>query len=153
MRIYADTSVFGGVFDKEFAEPTKRFFEEINARRFTLVTSAIVEAEIEPAPQKIRDFFTRYEAVAEIVPVTQAALLLQHQYINSSVVTVKSAEDALHVAIATVSQCILIVSWNFKHIVHFDKIPKYNAVNTLNGYGQIGIYSPLEVISYDDNDS
>ena len=37
--------------------------------------------------------------------------------------------------------------------VHFDKIPKYNAVNTLNGYGQIGIYSPLEVISYDDNDS
>ncbi len=57
MRIYADTSVFGGVFDKEFAEPTKNFFAEIDAGRFTLVTSAIVEAEIEPAPEKIRDFF------------------------------------------------------------------------------------------------
>ncbi len=91
--------------------------------------------------------------MAEITQVTQEALLLQQQYINSGVVTLKSSEDALHVAIATVSQCSLIVSWNFKHIVHFDKIPKYNAVDTLNGYGVIGIYSPLEVINYDGEDS
>lgn len=153
MKIYADTSVFWGMFDKEFAEPSKQLFAEIDARNFTLVTSAIVEAEIEPAPEKIRDFFYRYESVAEIVQVTQEALLLQQQYINSGVVTPKSAEDALHVALATVSQCTLIVSWNFKHIVHFDKIPKYNAVNTLNGHDHIGIYSPLEVISYDNDDS
>ena len=80
-------------------------------------------------------------------------LFLQQQYINSGVVTAKSSEDALHVAIATVTQCDLIVSWNFKHIVHFDKIPKYNAVNILNGYGEIGIYSPLEVISYEGDNS
>jgi predicted nucleic acid-binding protein len=153
MRIYADTSVFGGVFDVEFAEPSKRLFEEINAGRFTLVTSAIVEAEIEPAPEKIRQFFYRYETLAEIALVTQETLLLQQQYIKSGVVTPKSFDDALHVAIATVTQCSMIVSWNFKHIVHFDKIPKYNAVNTLNGYGQIGIYSPLEVISYDSDES
>jgi hypothetical protein len=54
------------------------------------------------------------------------------------------------VAVATVSKCDLIVSWNFKHIVHFDKITKYNAVNALHGYGKIGIFSPLEVIDYED---
>ena len=151
MRIYADTSVFGGVFDIEFAEHTKRFFAEIDTGHFTLVTSAIVEAEIEPAPEKVRNFFAHYEAIAEIYQLTQESILLQQQYIKSGIVTSKSAEDALHVAIATVSQCSLIVSWNFKHIVHFDKIPKYNAVNTLNNYGQIGIYSPLEVISYDND--
>lgn len=151
MRIYADTSVFGGVFDAEFAEPTKRLFAEIDLGRFSLVTSAIVEAEIEPAPQRIRDFFSLYEAVAEIAQLTQETILLQQEYIKSGVVTEKSAEDALHVAIATVSRCNLIVSWNFKHIVHFDKIPKYNAVNTLHGYGQIGIFSPQEVISYDES--
>jgi len=153
MKIYADTSVFGGVFDEEFAEPSKQFFAEIDAGRFQLVTSAIIEAEIEPAPEKIREFFSRYAMTSEITQVTKETLLLQQAYINSSVVTPKSAEDALHVALATVSQCTLIVSWNFKHIVHFDKIPKYNAVNTLNGYGQIGIYSPLEVINYDSEDS
>jgi predicted nucleic acid-binding protein len=153
MRIYADTSVFGGVFDEDFSEPTKQFFSEIDAGRFIIVTSAIVEAEIEPAPEKIRDFFAKYMVVAEIVKITQEMLSLRQHYINAGVVTPKSAEDALHVAIATVTQCNLIVSWNFKHIVHFDKIPKYNAVNTLNGYGQIGIYSPLEVINYGNDDS
>ena len=49
----------------------------------------------------------------------------------------RSLADALHVAMATVSECELIVSWNFKDIVHFEKIPKYNAVNVLNGYGRL----------------
>ena len=56
MKVYADTSVFGGVFDEEFSEPTKQFFSEIDAGRFVIVTSAVVESEIEPAPKNIRDF-------------------------------------------------------------------------------------------------
>ena len=149
MKIYADTSVFGGVFDKEFSKPSKQFFDEVDAGRFTLVTSAVVEAEVEPAPDKIRRFFTKYAESATITEISKEALELQLQYIASGVVTEKSLDDALHVAIATVSACDLIVSWNFKHIVHFDRIPKYNAVNVLNGYSQIGRYSPLEVIHYD----
>jgi hypothetical protein len=112
------------------------------------VTSAIVEAEIEPAPARVREFFSVASETARIAMVDQQVLELQDNYIKSGVVTEKSLQDALHVAIATVSECDLIVSWNFKHIVHFDKIPKYNAVNTLNGYKSIGIYSPLEVIKY-----
>jgi hypothetical protein len=54
------------------------------------------------------------------------------------------------VALATVSQASLIVSWNFRHIVNFNKIPMYNAVNTLHGYNRIAIYSPLEVIEDED---
>jgi len=149
MKIYADTSVFGGVFDQEFSEPSKQFFDEVDRGRFTLVTSAIVEAEIEPAPENIRAWFASYAQVADIAIVNQKALALQQSYIKAEVVTDQSLEDALHVAVATVSGCDLIVSWNFKHIVHFDKIPKYNAVNVLNGYGHIGIYSPMEVIDYD----
>lgn len=150
MKIYADTSIFGGVFDKEFSQPSKQFFKEVDEGRFILVTSAIVEAEIEPAPENIRMFFAEYAAKAEIAIPNQAALDLQLSYVHSGVVTKKSLGDALHVAIATVSECDLIVSWNFKHIVHFDKIPKYNAVNVLNGYKHICIHSPLEVIQYDD---
>ena len=146
MKVYADTSVFGGVFDPEFSEPSKKFFNEVDAGRFVLVTSAIVEAEIEPAPENVRMFFTKYAEKADIAIPNQATLELQMGYVNSEVVTEKSLDDALHVATATISGCDLIVSWNFKHIVHFDKIPRYNAVNVLKGYRQIGIYSPLEVI-------
>jgi predicted nucleic acid-binding protein len=150
MKVYADTSVFGGVFDPEFSDPSKQFFNEVDSGRFSLVTSAVVEAEIEPAPENIRLFFAHHAEKADIATPNQAIFELQMEYINSGVVTEKSLDDALHVAIATISGCDLIVSWNFKHIVHFDKIPKYNAVNILKGYRQIGIYSPLEVIQYED---
>ena len=62
------------------------------------------------------------------------------------------ATDALHVALATASGVFMIVSWNFRHIVNFQKIPKYNAVNKLHGYNDIAIYSPLEVIEHEDEE-
>ena len=33
----------------------------------------------------------------------------------------------------------------------FDLAQLYNAVNTLNGYSEIKIFSPLEVINYEDD--
>ena len=40
----------------------------------------------------------------------------------------------------------LVASWNFKHIVHYDKIAGYNAVNLLNGYRPVQIFSPKEIV-------
>ncbi len=108
-----------------------------------LVTSATVEAEIEPAPEKIQEFFARYANSANLALPTEEMFMLQRHYKREGIVTEKSMEDTLHVTIASVARCDLIVSWNFKHLVHFEKIPKYNTVNVLNGYGQIGIDSPL----------
>ena len=31
-----------------------------------------------------------------------------------------SSNDAAHIAVATVSNVDMVVSWNFKHIVHFE---------------------------------
>ena len=42
--------------------------------------------------------------------------------------------------------------WNFKHIVNFDRILKFNGVNVTNGYSQIAIHSPLELDYYDANE-
>ena len=149
MKIYVDTSVFGGLFDREFSESTKKLLDLIDSRRLTLVTSAVVEGEIEHAPETVRTVFYEYAKTAEIAKVDESALSLREAYIDAEIVTPKSLDDALHVALATLSECDLIISWNFKHIVHYDKIPKYNAVNKLHGYREIGIFSPLEVIDYD----
>jgi len=53
--------------------------------------------------------------------------------------------DALHVALASVAGCTMIVSWNFKHIVHFPKIPLYRAINVIKGYSQLDIIDPLKI--------
>ena len=150
IRIYADTSVFGGVFDAEFEEPSKAFFDAIRAARFILVSSELVRQEILAGPQRVQELFSDILPVAEIAEVTAEALKLQEAYTDAGILSEKHSTDALHVALATVSRVSLIVSWNFKHIVNFQKIPMYNAVNTLHGYREIAIYSPLEVIEYED---
>ena len=149
---YADTSVFGGVFDDEFREPSKAFVDAVRVGRFTLVTSELVRREIAVAPPSVRQLFDEMLPLADIAPVAAEAIQLQQAYLDAGIVSERFAADALHVALATVSAASMIVSWNFRHIVNFQKIPKYNAVNKLHGYGDIAIYSPLEVIQHEDEE-
>ena len=151
-RVYADTSVFGGAFDEEFTTASESFFEQARQRSFQLVVSDVIRKEIADAPQPVRALFDEMPAGAEIAEITADALRLRQADIDAHILTPKWSDDALHVALATVSGCTMIVSWNFKHIVHYQKIPLYNAVNTLQGYGNIFIYSPLEVMGYGDQD-
>jgi predicted nucleic acid-binding protein len=57
MRVYADTSVFGGVYDEEFTAPSRAFFERVRAGRFELVVSPLVAEEITDAPEPVRELF------------------------------------------------------------------------------------------------
>lgn len=148
-RVYVDTSVFGGVFDDEFAGSSAGFFSLIRGGHLSLVTSGLVEDEILRAPANVQGLFNEFLPLAEISAIDESVDRLLHGYLDAGIVSPKWRDDALHVALATVSYCRIIVSWNFKHIVHFQKIPKYNAVNALFGYDAIAIYSPLEV-SFDE---
>jgi len=150
LRVYADTSVFGGVFDEEFSDASRTFFDQVRAGRFSLVSSSVVRREVALAPAHVQEFFWSTEAQMEVLEVEEAAVALQAEYLRAGIVASKWAADALHVALATASGCSLIVSWNFAHIVHFDKIPLYNAVNTIMGHAAIAIHSPLEVIGHED---
>jgi predicted nucleic acid-binding protein len=152
IRVYADTSVFGGVYDEEFQQPSQTFFAQVKSGQFVLVTSAVVQSELVAAPPTVRRFFDELLGLAEVTDITANALALRDAYLQAKIVTPKYADDALHVALATVAGCALIVSWNFQHIVHFQKIPLYNAINTLQGYQPIVIYSPREVIRYEDEE-
>lgn len=46
-----DTSVFGGYFDQEFEEFTKPLFKRINNGEFIVLLSAVLQRELEPAPE------------------------------------------------------------------------------------------------------
>ena len=150
IRVYADTSVYGGVFDDEFARPSRAFFDRVHEKRFQLVVSALVEDELSQAPSEVRDWFSRFRSMADSVAVTNEAVALRQAYLDVGIVTPKFIDDALHVALATVARCSMIVSWNFRHIVHYQKVPLYNAVNVLHRHTELDIRSPLEVIEDED---
>jgi len=145
MLVYADTSVFGGVFDPEFASPSLAFFDRVRARAFEVVISALVVDELEDAPAQVQSLFADLAPVVVSVEIGVEAYNLQQAYLDARVVSRTSETDALHVATATVSGCRAIVSWNFKHIVNFRRIPLYNGVNQMQGYGPIAIHTPPEM--------
>jgi hypothetical protein len=49
-RFSLDTSVFGGVFDKEFDEFTLQLFERIKVGKIICIYSQLVETELVKAP-------------------------------------------------------------------------------------------------------
>jgi hypothetical protein len=54
LRIYLDTSVFGGCFDDEFSTESLNLFAEIKRGKFIPVISDTTLAELKPAPAKVR---------------------------------------------------------------------------------------------------
>ena len=56
-RFYFDTSVFGGVFDKEFEEITLQLFERVKLGKIIFIFSDLSETELVNAPENVRDYF------------------------------------------------------------------------------------------------
>ena len=129
IKVYADTSVYGGVFDEEFAEASTAFFDLVRSGEYILYVSDVVNQELSVAPKKVNELFKKFLPTAQLIDVGSDALELQQTYIAEGILTEKWYDDAMHVALATVAECNVIVSWNFKHIVNFRKIPLFNAVN------------------------
>jgi len=70
-RVYADTSVYGSVFDEEFAKPSRAFFEQIQGGRYRLVTCPLLEDELEDAPPQVRRWYQQFETAGERVAVVR----------------------------------------------------------------------------------
>jgi hypothetical protein len=147
LRVYADTSVFGGCFDKEFDAASLRFFEQVRDGTFLLVISDVTLDELRFAPEPVRRTLAEIDnSRVELVATTFESEALAREYLDAKVVG-SSCDDARHIAVATIMEVDIVVSWNFKHIVHYEKIMGYEGVNTSHGYRSPRIYSPYEVIS------
>ena len=148
-RIYIDTSVIGGCFDIEFSEWSNGLLQDFRNRTFQPLLSEVIGAEIEDAPENVQSVYAELMTLnAEILAVEESALELADEYQKRGILTPNFYDDGLHIAIATVAEADLLVSWNFKHIVRFDKIRLFNAVNIEFGYKPLQIFSPREVTTY-----
>jgi len=147
-RIYIDTSVVGGCFDIEFKEWSEKLFEEFRNGKKIAVISDITLDELSFSRAEIRDYLeTIPMEFKEYLLNTDISETLAHQYIKEGAVSIKSFQDALHIAIATSYKVDILVSWNFKHIVNLERIRKYNSVNIKFGYALLEIRNPREILS------
>lgn len=103
------------------------------------------------APDRIR-------ATVDLLPKDSTAYVksdievakLAKKYIDEGVVGPTSYADCMHIALATINNANILISWNFRHIVNVIRILGYNSVNTAEGYKPIDIRSPRELMNYEE---
>lgn len=103
LRVYVDTSVFGGVHDDEFRAPSERFFTAVRSGAFTVLVSEALVVEISSAPEAVRATFEAHRGHMEALETTAEAASLAEAYLAAKVVPAASRVDALHVALASVA--------------------------------------------------
>jgi predicted nucleic acid-binding protein len=149
-RLYFDTSVFGGVFDDEFQSDTRKLFEMLYNGAIKCVYSELTISELANAPQEVKDFFKSLpKEDLEKTDITEEAIELAKKYVEEKVVGSTRFDDCLHIATATLNKVDYLISWNFKHIVNVFRIRGYNAINIREGYQQLDIRSPKDIIGYE----
>jgi len=151
LRVYIDTSVIGGCFDEKFAEWSNKLFDEFIAGKKIAVISQIVTEELINAPDfiKIKLKQIKPEFLIQLENNDEAEFLAT-LYVESKAISAKYFNDALHIAIATINNVDLLVSWNFKHIVNYNRIILYNSINIKYGYKYLEIRNPKEVVAYEE---
>jgi len=153
-KIYIDTSVFGGYFDKEFEKETRPFFDKVIKDKIKILISEVLELEIYRAPDFIRNFYESLpDELIEKVELNDEIRKLADTYINEKVVGKTSRADCQHIALATVNKADVLVSWNFKHIVNLERIRGYNSINFREGYQMTEIRTPKEIFDYEDTNN
>ena len=146
MRVYIETSVFGGYFDEEFMESTQMFFGMLREKRFTPLISDMLVEEIAEAPQQVRNLLSEIiQEGVEQVEINDEAIDLRNAYLNADIVTHQYRDDAMHVALATLVRVDVIASWNFRHLVNPSRIRAFNVVNAIQGYGPVVILTPADL--------
>jgi len=149
LRLYLDTTIFNYAFADDCPierDITLKFFFQID--RFEVCISDIVLREIsrcsEIKQKKLFELVHQYDL--EVLGFDDNADELSVAYVRNGIIPVKYEDDANHIAIASVRNCDVILSWNFKHIVKVKTKREVAGINLLKGYNLIDIYTPKEVI-------
>jgi predicted nucleic acid-binding protein len=156
LRIYLDTSVINFLFAHDAPEKrdlTVEFFERVVRHSDTVFVSSLVAMEID----RTRDIGRRMKLQAALQEFTLPLLraeppaeveLLAAEYQRLDAIPAGHWEDATHVAICTVNQMDVLVSWNFKHMANVSRERQIAAVNESLGYVYpLRITTPLEVMN------
>jgi hypothetical protein len=153
--LYLETSVFGFYFDEIPANSQRRqavveLFEQIGRGLFHAVTSPVTVDELDRAATPLRARLLSLLEHVELLETERASVeRLASQYLAEAAIPPHFADDARHVAYATIARCDVLISLNLKHIASEWIERKINSINLREGYPLLSIRTPEEVIVYE----
>ena len=155
LKLYVETSVWNFLFADDAPEKralTEAFFNEAEAGRHEIFISEVVMAEIEDAPDDIHEKLqsTIYRYTPRELSSNKESDYMVEAYLDGGLLTPNRSVDLTHLAIASVNDMDMLISWNLRHLVKARTRMLANAINRMNGYHDIEICTPGEVVEYED---
>lgn len=158
IKVYLDTSFINYLVATRIPDKMKDSLDLwdvfVLQNRFEIVLSETVNQELRACYEPKRSLL--FKKIAEInyffVLMTEEIITLADRYVEFGVLSRESYSDLLHIAAATINNCKLIVSWNFKHFVNFKTMDRVNAVNLIEGHDPIRIVSPSMLLGELENE-
>lgn len=151
-RLYLDTSILGATVDpgpEDRVAATRRLLGELAAGRWEGFISTVVLAEVDAAAESIRRQIADELARAPMIVLEETAqsITVARTYVAAGAIPANAENDARHIAIASVNDVRVVVSWNFRHMVNIERKRRINSVNLAEGLPLLDIVSPWEVRS------
>ena len=151
LKLYLDTSVISHLFADDTPDKmqdTNQLWSELICGKYAVYISSVVTDELEQCSEpKLSQMYQRLSEIHYTkLEQTEEATQLASEYLRNDVLKEKSLADCFHIAYAVTSNCDVIVSWNFKHLVNYTTIKKVKVVNAILHYKEISIMSPTMLI-------
>ena len=153
LKLYMETSIWNFAFatdSPEKMEITLKFFDELKVGKYEGYISPLVLAEIADADEdkqdKLLNLIKKHNPVE--LEETDEILNLADKYMARKIVPFQYKRDLTHVAYAVVNHMNVLLSWNLEHLVKLRTKIEVNSINRLEGYHEIDICTPEEVIGY-----
>jgi predicted nucleic acid-binding protein len=153
LKVYLDTSIINWcvsddpMIAKE-KEATLKIVERINAGEYEGYISELVIGEInrckdDKKREKLNQCLKGMSL--EVLSVSDEAKKVAEKYVLEKIIPERYLDDALHIAMASINEIGIILSWNFEHMVKMKTRHGVKAVNELLGYPEVEIVTPEEV--------
>ena len=140
IKIYLDTSVPSAYYDDRTPQRQNmtRGWWNNKMKDYNIIISEITKKEL----MNTKDIERRSKLIVlvqdiEVVEVTKECIQLSREYIKQRIIPSKYEDDAVHIAVASIYNVDVLVSWNFRHIVKYETKKGVNGVNLLNGYREM----------------
>jgi len=157
IKIYLDTSVISFYFAEDAPEKmelTRKFFDQELAKgEYEVYISDLTLRELSNCKDiELQEKLVKFARMltTKVLTVTEEIDRVAAEFVEDGFIPVKYQEDALHLAYALFNDLDYVVSWNFKHLVTIKTKRAVKVVAAREGFKEIEIISPEEVVTNED---
>ena len=143
-----DASAIFGCENPELQRWSWSLIEDFRHGLYHPIISTLLQEQISDASTEVKRALSELLLCKpKVIVVSEKAETLADVYLDRKILPLQDRNDALHVALATLEEADVLVSWNYPNILHISKLRKFISVNLELGLKPIQIRSPRVVAS------